>query len=76
MRKEWFQFVKATREKETRKRKRTMGKDFKPCSHKESMKISSVLWPKEKLRLLKKKSREQIKPKPEQKDETKESEKH
>ena len=72
MRKEWFQFVKATREKETRKRKRTMGKDFKPCSHKESMKISSVLWPKEKLRLLKKKSREQ---KPE-KDEVKEAEKH
>ena len=69
MRKEWFAFVKATREKITRKRKRADGKNYKPCTHREAMAIASQSWAKEKAKLIKRRKKEAkvtpLKPKPE-----------
>jgi hypothetical protein len=53
MRKEWFEYVRSIREKESRKRRRTGGKKASPCSHREAMKIASQSWAKEKAKLLK-----------------------
>ena len=51
MRKSWFEFVKKTRVKLSRARKENV-------SHRDAMKEASVLWPKEKEKLLRRAKRE------------------
>ena len=52
MRKEWFNFVAATRKKMTRKTK-------EPVTHRVAMKEASILWPKEKAKILNRRKREE-----------------
>ena len=52
MRKNWFAFVATTRKKLSRKLKREV-------THREAMKEASVLWPKEKTKILNKLKREE-----------------
>jgi hypothetical protein len=52
MRKNWFAFVATTRKKLSRKLKRDV-------THREAMKEASVLWPKEKTKILNKLKREE-----------------
>ena len=54
MRKEWFNFVAVTRKKLTRKTK-------KDVSHREAMKAAALTWPKEKIRILNRRRREERK---------------
>ena len=53
LRSEWFDYVRKVRKKNTKK--------DKPCSHTDAMKIASQSWPAVKLRLEKKRKREQKK---------------
>ena len=57
MRSQWFNYVKQTRAKESRKRKREKGKESAPCSHREAMRIASETWGKEKTKLIKRQKR-------------------
>ena len=57
MRSQWFNYVKQTRVKESRKRKREKGKVATPCSHREAMRIASETWGKEKTKLIKRQKR-------------------
>ena len=54
MRKRWFEFVAVIRKRLTRKLK-------KQVTHREAMKEASVLWPKEKAKILNKLKRERRK---------------
>ena len=54
MRKEWFNFVAATRKKMQRKSK-------DPVSHRCAMKEASIVWPKEKSKILNRRKREERK---------------
>ena len=54
IRKNWFAFVAVIRKRLTRKRK-------KDVSHREAMKEASLLWPKEKVKILNKIKREKRK---------------
>ena len=54
MRKEWFNFVAQTRKRIQRKTK-------EPVSHRAAMKEASVIWPKEKAKILNRKKREERK---------------
>ena len=54
MRKRWFEFVAVVRKRLTRKLK-------KQVTHREAMKEASVLWPKEKAKILNKLKRERRK---------------
>jgi len=54
MRKEWFNFVAVTRKKMARKIK-------KDVSHRDAMKEAALFWPKEKIRILNKRRREERK---------------
>ena len=49
-RKQWFEWVKLVRKKETRRNK-------KECSHREAMNIASKTWPAQKIKLKKKQDR-------------------
>ena len=53
MRKQWFEHVSKTRERENRKRERRKN----PCSHQEAMKIASVTWGKKKAKIAKENKR-------------------
>ena len=53
MRKEWFNFVAVTRKKLQRKTKETV-------SHRAAMKEASLVWPKEKAKILNRQKREQV----------------
>ena len=52
MRKEWFNFVAVTRKKMSRKIK-------EPVTHRVAMKEASILWPKEKAKILNRRKREE-----------------
>ena len=54
MRKEWFNFVAVIRKRLARKRKT-------PVSHRDAMKEAALLWPKEKVKLMNRRKREQRK---------------
>ena len=54
MRKEWFNFVAQTRKKLQRKTK-------EPVSHRAAMKEASLVWPKEKAKILNRRKREERK---------------
>ena len=54
MRKEWFNFVAQTRKRIQRKTK-------EPVSHRAAMKEASLIWPKEKAKILNRKKREERK---------------
>ena len=54
MRKEWFNFVASTRKKMQRKTK-------EPVSHRVAMKEASLVWPKEKAKILNRRKREERK---------------
>ena len=54
MRKEWFNFVAATRKKLQRKTKETV-------THRAAMKEASLVWPKEKAKILNRRKREERK---------------
>ena len=54
MRKEWFNFVAVTRKKLQRKTKETV-------SHRAAMKEASLVWPKEKAKILNRQKREERK---------------
>ena len=60
MRKEWFDHVRKTREKETRRLKRLKGKKSVPCTHRRAMQIASSTWGKEKAKLLKKRKNKPV----------------
>ena len=59
MRKNWFAFVATIRKKMSRKQKRDV-------THREAMKEASVLWPKEKVKILNRIKRERKKAKSDQ----------
>ena len=59
MRKNWFAFVATTRKKLSRKLKRISRKEKRDVTHREAMKEASVLWPKEKTKILNKLKREE-----------------
>ncbi len=52
MRKEWFNFVAVTRKKMQRKSK-------EPVTHRGAMKEASIVWPKEKAKILNRRKREE-----------------
>ena len=54
MRKEWFNFVASTRKKMQRKTK-------EPVSHRVAMKEASLVWPKEKAKILNRRKRDERK---------------
>ena len=56
LRKQWFEHVKKTREKLSRKNA--------PCSHVDAMKKASETWPTVKLKILRKRKREEKKQPP------------